>query len=335
MTETQRFGIVGTGGIAQIAHLPLLSKMKEVEVAAICDTDLPKARALATRFGIANVYDDIVDMLQQAELDAVVVCTPNHLHEVHTTTALRAGVHVLCERPLAMTSAGVEKLIAAQRRADRVLMAGMNHRFRGDVLAVHQFLRGNELGDVHSIRCGWYTHQPSHVLGWRIHRPQSGGGAIQDLGLPMIDMALWLSNYPKPVAAAAHFGPAEAKGDVEQEGCALIRCDGGLSIFVDVSWNHVGDRESLWLEIAGSRGSAGIGPLRVFKEINGKPINVTPTGASGRENAFTVSYRGELAHFVAAVDGHQEPEALDDQFQLHRLVEAIRRSAVEGCEIRL
>ena len=81
---------------------------------------------------------------------------------------------------------------------------------------------------------------------------------------------------------------------------------------VDVSWNHVGDREMLWLDMTGSHGSAGIGPLRVFKEINGKPVNVTPTGASGRENAFTISYRAELAHFVAAVKGDVEPAGLDD-----------------------
>jgi predicted dehydrogenase len=335
MSDPIRFGIIGTGAIAQVAHLPLLSKLKDVEIVALCDTDLPKARALSNRFGISTVYDDIVDMLRDAKPDAVVVCTPNHLHEVHASAALSAGVHVLCERPVAMTSAGVEKLVAAQKKADRILMAGMNHRFRSDVQAVREFLRGDELGEVRSVRCGWYTYQPPHVLGWRIYGPQAGGGAMQDLGLPLIDLALWLSEYPKPIAVSAHLGHTKTNGDVEQDGCALIRCEDGSSIFVDVSWNHVGDREMLWLDMMGSHGSAGIGPLRVFKEINGKPVNVTPTGATGRENAFTVSYRGELAHFVAAVKGEVEPAGLDDQIELHRLMEAIQRSAAEGCEVTL
>jgi predicted dehydrogenase len=309
--------------------------MKDVELVALCDTDVPKARSLANRFGIANVYDDVVDLFHYAQPEAVVVCTPNHLHEVHASAALSAGAHVLCERPVAMTSAGVEALVAAQQEADRVLMAGMNHRFRGDVQAVREFLRGDELGEVRSIRCGWYTYQPPQVLGWRIFGLQAGGGAMQDLGLPLIDLALWLSDYPKPVAVSAHFGTTKADGDVEQDGCALIRCDNGLSVFADVSWNHIGDREMLWLDLVGTHGSAGIGPLRVFKEINGKPVDVTPTGATGREGAFTISYRGELAHFVAAVRGEVEPAGLADQIELHRLVEAIQRSAAEGREVTL
>ncbi|UCD25568.1 MAG: Gfo/Idh/MocA family oxidoreductase [Gemmatimonadota bacterium] len=335
MSDPIRFGIIGAGAIAQVAHLPLLSKLKDAEIVALCDTDLPKARALASRFGIGSVYDDIVDMFRDTKPDAVVVCTPNHLHEVHASAALSAGIHVLCERPVAMTSAGVQKLVADQKAADRVLMAGMNHRFRGDVQALREFLRGEELGELRSVRCGWYTYQPPDVLGWRIHGPQAGGGAMQDLGLPLIDLALWLADHPKATAVSSHLGPAKTNGDVEQDGCAFIRCEDGSSIFVDVSWNHVGDREMLWLDMVGSRGSAGIGPLRVFKEINGKPVNVTPTGASGRENAFTVSYRGELAHFVAAVKGEVEPARLDDQIELHRVVEAIRRSAAEGREVTL
>jgi len=335
MSEPLRFGVVGAGAIAQVAHLPILSSMKDVEVAAVCDTDLPKARALANRLGISSVYDDIVDMFRHMELDAVVICTPNHLHEVHTTTALSAGVHVLCERPIAVSSAGAENLVAAQKKADRILMAGMNHRFRSDVQAVREFLRSDELGEVRSVRCGWYTYQPPHVLGWRIHRPQAGGGAMQDLGLPLLDLALWLTDDPRPSAVSAHVGPAKTNGDVEQDGCALIRCADGPSIFVDVSWNHVGDREVLWLDMVGSHGSASISPLRVFKEVNGKPIDVTPSGAQGRENAFTVSYRGELAHFVAAIRGDVEPSGLDDQIDLHRLIEAVQRSAAQGCEVTL
>ena len=100
--------------------------------------------------------------------------------------------------------------------------------------------------------------------------PQAGGGAMHDLGLPLMDLALWLTDYPKTVAVSAHYGPARTNGDVEQDASVFIRCEDGPSIFVDVSWNHVGDREMLWLDMVGSHGSAGIGPLRVFKEINGR-----------------------------------------------------------------
>jgi predicted dehydrogenase len=335
MNESVRIGIIGAGAIAQIAHLPLLTKFKGAEIVAVCDTDLPKARALATRFGVRDVNDDIVDMLRTIQPDAVVVCTPNHLHEVHVATALSEGAHVLCERPLAMTAVGVKKLLEAQGDSDRMLMAGMNLRFRSDVQAVRGFLNGNELGSVSAIRCGWYTFQPAEMLGWRVSGAQAGGGAMLDLGLPMIDLALWLAGERRAQRVSAQLGNERAKGDVEEEGCALIRFEDGLSLFVDVSWNHVGDRERLWMEVVGSHGSAGIGPLHVFKDINGKPVNVTPSGASGRENAFTASYRAELAHFLAALRGEVKPPALGDQVEVHEILEAIRRSAEEGCEVKL
>jgi len=313
----------------------MLAKSKGVDIVAICDTDLSKARALATRFGVPDIYDDIVEMLQRLRPEAVVVCTPNHLHEVHVLAALSAGANVLCERPLAMTSIGVRKLLDARRDSDRVLMVGMNLRFRNDVQAVRGFLNGDELGSVRAIRCGWYTLQSAQVLGWRVLAARSGGGAMLDLGLPLIDLALWLAGDPVPKRVSSQLGTERGKGDVEEDGCALIRCENDLSLFVDVSWNHVGDRERLWLDVVGSQGSAGIGPLHVFKDINGKPVNVTPTGATGRENAFTVSYRAELAQFIAVLRGEAEEPELDDQIKLHELLEAVQRSAAEGCEVEL
>src|SRR5216117_1713258 len=118
-----RVGVLGAGGIAQVAHLPVLRRLPGVEVAAICDNDVGKAQALAARFEVRDTYDDIEEVLRYANVDVVVICTPNHLHEIHVTSALAAGVHVLCERPLALTLAGVERALAASdkygKRVDR------------------------------------------------------------------------------------------------------------------------------------------------------------------------------------------------------------------------
>src|SRR5881275_813830 len=130
MKERVRIGVIGAGAIAQLAHLPVLSKMRGAELAAICDNDRPKARALADRFGIPDVVTDIEDLLELEELDAIVIATPNHLHEPHVLSALAAKVHVLCERPLALASRGVERIIAAALRADRTVTVANNHRYR-------------------------------------------------------------------------------------------------------------------------------------------------------------------------------------------------------------
>src|SRR5438309_8956371 len=110
MTEPTRIGLVGAGAIAQLAHLPVLAKMRGVQLAAVCDNDGPKARALADRFGVPDAYTDIDDLLASDDLDALVITTPNHLHEPHVLAALAARKHVLCERPLAFTVRGVERI---------------------------------------------------------------------------------------------------------------------------------------------------------------------------------------------------------------------------------
>ena len=101
-----RVGLVGVGAVPQTAHLPILSKMRGAQLVALCDNDGAKARALGERFGGPAIYTDIEDLLELEQLDAVIIATPNHLHEPHVLAALRAGVHVLCGRPLALSVRG-------------------------------------------------------------------------------------------------------------------------------------------------------------------------------------------------------------------------------------
>ena len=99
MADPVRVGVIGAGAITQVAHLPVLRKLKGIEVVAICDTDMPKARALADRFKVPDAFSDIEELLEYEELDAIAICTPNHLHEPHVMAALSANLHVFVERP--------------------------------------------------------------------------------------------------------------------------------------------------------------------------------------------------------------------------------------------
>ena len=199
MNDPIRVGVIGAGAISQVAHLPVLRRLPGVEVAAICDNDVGKAQALAARFDVKDTYDDIEEVLRYANVDVVVICTPNHLHEIHVMSALAAGAHVLCERPLSLTLAGVERVLVASDKYGKRVMVGMNHRFRSDVQAIRGFLAGGDLGGLQAVRGGWYTFQPSRqMLGWRLRRNEAGGGAMLDLGLPLIDLGLWLSGWPAP-----------------------------------------------------------------------------------------------------------------------------------------
>lgn len=336
MSDPIKLGIIGAGAITQVAHLPVLRKLKGVEVVAICDPDQPKVKALADRFQIRDTFEDIEELLEYEQLDAVAICTPNHLHEPHVMAALAAGAHVLVERPLALTAKGAERLVKEAAKRNRQLMVGMNHRYRSDVQLVRSFLQSKELGQLESIRGSWHVFRPGRAQqGWRQRRAEAGGGAMLDLGHAIIDLGMWLADFPVPERVSATLHGAEGARGVEQSGSALIHCEGGLSIFLDVTWHHIGEGERFGLGVRASKGSAGINPLHVWKELHGVPSDVAPTGAISRENAFTASYRAEWAHFLATIRGEAKPFDNQEQLTLHRVLDAIYKSAADGKDVSL
>jgi predicted dehydrogenase len=332
-SDSIRIGLVGAGAIAQLAHLPVLSKMRGAELSALCDNDGPKARSLAQRFGVLDVFTDIDDLFDFDQLDAVMIASPNHLHEPHVLAALKAGVHVLCERPLSLTSRGVERILTAAQKAGKKVVVGNNHRFRSDVQQLYRFIKGGELGGLTGIRSGQYQFRGTRE-GWHYRRAEAGGGAFLDLGYPLLDLALWLADFPDPVSVSAHMDRGRAVSAVEDAMLVQVQFSNGMACTFDVAWNYVGQDERWWFETLASRGSARLAPLRVVKNLHGKPLDVSPTGAAARESVFLQSYRAELAHFIALLTGDAPYEAPSDQIVVQRLMEAIYKSAEEGREVR-
>jgi predicted dehydrogenase len=333
MTSDLRLGLVGAGAIAQLAHLPLLSRMRGAHLVAICDNDGPKAGALAQRLNVPHIFTDIDELLDSDQLDAVVIATPNHLHEPHVLRALKQKVHVLCERPLSLTTSGINRILDTAKSADCKVVVGNNHRFRSDVQQLARFLQGGELGSVIGMRAGQYQFR-SGQQGWRYRKAEAGGGAFLEYGYPLLDLSLWLADFPKPKRVTAHMTESRP-GSVEDMMLVHLECEGGMSISIDVSWAYIGQEERWWFEVISTRGSARLSPLRVVKELNGRAVNVSPSGAAARESAFLQSYRAELTHFVTMLTGDIPYEMPLDQLEVMRVMNAIYKSAVEGREIHL
>ena len=331
MPDDIRLGLVGAGAIAQLAHLPVLSRLKGAQLVAICDNDGPKAGALAKRLGVPDIFTDMDELLDSEEVDAVVIATPNHLHEPHVLRALKQKVHVLCERPLSLTIGGVTRILKAAEDAGTKVVVGNNHRFRSDVQQLSRFLQGGELGRMIGIRAGQYQFR-SGLQGWRHRKAEAGGGAFLEYGYPLLDLSMWLSDFPKPLRVSAQMAQT-GSGSVEDMMVVQLECEGGVSIVIDVSWAYVGQEERWWFEVVSARGSARLSPLRVVKELNGRPTNVSPTGAAARESVFLQSYRAELAHFIAVLNGDAAYDPPKDQIEVMRILEAAYKSAEEGREI--
>jgi predicted dehydrogenase len=333
MKDGVRIAVVGTGAIAQLTHIPVLSKLRGAQLVALCDNDGAKARALADRFGVPDVFTDFEELLDSDELDAVVIATPNHLHEPHVLSALRKKLHVLCERPLALSARGVDRCLAAAQKADRRLVVGHNHRFRSDVQALDQFIRNGELGQVTSIRCG-SLHVKKNADGWRNRRAESGGGVFLEHGFALLDLAMWLADNATPVRVVSSMRRGRGAGAVEDAMQVFLECDNGLVLNMDMSWAYVGDEDRWWFEVHATRGSAKLAPLRVIKELNGRAVDVSPRGAGVRESPFLQSYRAEIAHFLAVISGEAPYEAPTDQAALQKIVEAVYKAAEDAKEIR-
>lgn len=173
MKQNLHVAVVGVGAISQLIHVPTLAKMRGVEVVALVDADSAKARTIAARFEVPYTFTDIDELLELDGLDAVIIATPNHMHEPHVLAALAAGVDVLCERPLSFTSKGIERILAAASRSGRRILVGNNHRFRSDVEGLGRFMRGGELGRLAGIRAGSF-HPRGRAEGWRTRRQESG-----------------------------------------------------------------------------------------------------------------------------------------------------------------
>ena len=327
-----RVALAGCGAIAELAHLPALARTRDASVTALCDLEGAKARALADRFGVADVFTDVEELLDARVCDAAIVATPNHLHEPHVLSALRAGVHALCERPLALTVRGVERVLAAAERAGARVVVGNNHRFRTDVQALAGFVRSGELGTLTEVRAGVYA--PRAPQGWRRRRAESGGGAFLEHGFNLLDLALWLAGAPQAERVSAHMRRADRADAVEDAMLVGVECAGGLSAVFDVAWDYVGEEDRHWFEVHGTAGSARLGPLRVTKQLNGRAVDVSPGGAAARESAFLQSYRAELAHFLAVVRGDAPYAPPADQVGVTRVLEAVYRAAEGRRDVR-
>jgi predicted dehydrogenase len=326
--------MIGVGAVPQTAYMPVLTKMKGARLVALCDNDGPKTSAIAQRFGVPDVFTDIDDLLELEQLDAVIISTPNHLHEPHVLAALRAKVHVLCGRPLALSVRGVERILAAAAKSERIIQVDNHNRFRADAQSLDRFLHGGELGRPVGIRAGAF--QRKRDLGdWRYRRAEAGGGAFVELGYPLLDLALWFADFPEPERVTAHMHRGKGAGTVEDAMLVQMECAGGVTMSFDVNWNYMGLEDRLWFEVMATAGNGQLAPLRVVKELNGRAVNVSPAGASAREIAYYQSHRAQLAHFIAVVSGAAKYEPPTEQIVVQRALEAIYKSAEEGKEIRL
>jgi len=328
-----KIAVVGAGHVAQVAHIPAYARNDEVELVAVVDEDPVKARRIQKQFGFHEAYEDVAELLKLAEIDAIDICTPNYLHAPMAIAALRSGRDVLCEKPLARSRGEAQQMVDTAEQEGRILMVGMNNRFREDVATLQKFIKGGELGDVNFVKAGWLRRATEwRERAWFTQKGKAGGGALLDLGTPLMDLAVWVAGLRRPTGVTCSIFGKKGRTGVEDSAVAMVRFAGGAALTLEVNWNLREPRDQSFMQIYGSSGAAFLNPLRIHKQIHGVLVNVTP--AMEQRNFYKDSYNAEIDHFVDCVRRRKKPMAAGrDALEVLRIVDAMYESAASGKEV--
>ncbi len=338
-------GVIGAG-IGRL-HIQSYCKCPEAEVVAICDAREDRARRVASEFGIPHLYTDYRDMLALPGLDAVSVCTPNYLHAQMTIDSFEAGKHVICEKPLAITPAEGEAMVAAGKKAGKIFMTAFNNRFRGDTQTLKKFIENGELGEIYFAKTGWIRRKGIPGMGsWFTQKEKAGGGPLIDIGVHVLDLTLWLMGNPKAISVTgstyAKFGPkgegtgswgtADASGifDVEDFAAGFIRLENGATVMLEASWASHIKCDVIYTQLLGTKGGAELDPLRIYTDVHGTSVDIMPQcpNVSGHEM--------EIRHFIDCIINGKEPISTGEHgLEIVRILDAIYKSAETGREVVL
>lgn len=199
-----KIAIIGCGSIANNAHIPAYMKNEEVEIKYFCDIIKSKAEATVEKFGCGIAVEDYHEILNDPEIEAVSVCTPNKMHKTITIDFLRAGKHVLCEKPSARTLDEAKEMQAVQHETGKVLNIGVVNRFNAAVNRLRDLIQSGELGEVYHVYVSFREHRSIPGLGGAFtNKSIAGGGVLIDWGVHFLDIVMYCMNDPKPLTVSA------------------------------------------------------------------------------------------------------------------------------------
>ncbi len=350
-----RVGVVGLG-FAGETHTKAYQQIPGVEVVALAGLERDKLEALGAEYGVPNLYDNYEELIARDDLDIVSVCVPNYLHAPIAIAALEGGRHVLCEKPLARSGEEAAAIVEAARRAKRVLHVAFNHRMRGDVQVLKGYVDAGKLGRIYHAKASWMRRRGIPGLGsWFTSKEMAGGGPLIDLGVHVLDMALYLLGEPSVLAVSAatyaEHGPRGQGGgagqkfhvgstfEVEDLATAFLRLADGRTLLLEASWaTHSSAGDDFGVTLYGTDGGAEISvknytwedTLRIYTDVADVPAEVRPQLRKGE------GHLGIVRNFIAAIRegswiAHSGVEGLRRAY----IIDACYASAQQGREIAL
>lgn len=349
-----KLGIVGCGGIFRCTHLPaILEHGDEFEIVAVCDV-------IKERMNIEGIsdtvkkYENYIDLVNDEEVEAVDICTPNYYHSVISVLALEKGKHVLCEKPDAVSVAEMKKMIDAEKRSGKVMMVMRNCRYLPASKYFKNYVDSGGCGEIYCGKCGYLRRRGIPGKGgWFTTKALSGGGPLVDLGVHMLDLALYLMGNPKAVSVSgctynkfsettvsdsenSKFGDKKEDGifDVEDLAMGFVRFENGACLQLEFSWASNIEKEEFFVELRGTKSgirfSSDDAKNVIWTERNGVLEDVYP-------KTVRKSGHGDVVkNFADAINGKAKPDYTTEQgMNIIKIFEGFYKSAETGKEILL
>ena len=332
MSKT-KIAVIGLGGVAQLVHLPILTKLRDVEITAVAEPNKNRLNSVTSKFVIKHKFPDHKSLLENAQFDAAIIATPTDTHKSIAIDFLDAGKNLLIEKPIATKLEDAKLIDDAAKKNNCKVVVGMNLRFRPDAMLLRSLVNSGELGDISYINCGWIRKQSSNQK-WFVKKSHSGGGVMFDLGINLFDLSLWLLNFPEIQSVSVKKFNYNTK-NVEDTSVGLIKTKNGAVINFDISWSLHSESNGFNLAVFGTNGTATSNPLNAFRKIDSNRIELTPNSRS-MKNLFKKSFDNELKHFIGSIKGNFPViSSSNDAVKTMKLMEALYKSAELNKEIEM
>jgi len=328
---TLKFAISGAGYIATI-HAQAIKAQKDAELVAVVEKFPDKAADFSKKFGLKRKYETVENLLEAGDVDALVIGTPNALHTPHAIAALKAGIHVLVEKPMAMNAKEAAQMVMADQKRGALLMVAHCWRFDKDVLWLKS--KVSKLGKIIRTK-GYGVHVNWGPAGWFTQKALAGGGALADMGIHALDTARFLLGDPQPVSVYARIGTYYKPFDVDDTGVIIVNWDNGVVSYIESGWwqPHADGPEAA-TQLYGTKGLGQLFPTRLeLPNVKQEKLDVIDPGFAfpRLEHCPQSMYDDQMAYFIKCIKTGQTPVPGGAEGRVNmRIVDAAYKSARTG-----
>jgi predicted dehydrogenase len=308
-----KIGLLGTGIIIRNSHILTLINNPLAELVAVGNLHQDSLRKIADDFKIPKTYTDFAEMAADPDIDAVVNALPNYLHAPVTIQMLKAGKHVLCEKPMALSVKECEDMIDTAKKTGYKLMIAHMWRFDREIIWLRNVIMSGKLGKIfkaksHEVLIYDIFGEDPSTKSWFVNKSLAGGGAMTDMGIHSFDTLRFVLGDIRPTKVFAKIGTYFKDIEVEDTATLMLEFEGGILSLIEAGWyNLYADEKQGYTQIFGTKGYARAVPSELQIDIEGEWSFVKPQIPQRNQQEDLSAFQAQMDHFLNCIIKNKEP----------------------------